>query len=141
MIEIPLQIISVQNNGFHPLVEVVVFGQPFTVVLDTGASRTAFDKNTLQQANADAAFLESNELSSGLGTNTMASSRLTLHNLYIGQFHIPELEIAALDLSAVKQAYSQLNLPPILGVLGGDILVKYEAVIDYGKSVMILTDQ
>jgi len=137
MIEIPLQIIDL-NGGFHPLVEVVVFGQPFTVVLDTGASRTVFDKSTLLQANTDAALCESDELSSGLGTNSMASAKLSLHDLHIGQFHIPELEIAVLDLSSVKLAYSQLNLPPILGVVGGDILVKYKAVIDYGKSTLLL---
>jgi len=137
-VEIPIQIINLEGNGFHPLVEVVVFGKPFTVVLDTGASRTTFDKDTLAEANSDAAFHDTDELSTGLGTNTMSSARLVLHDLYIGQFHIPEQEIAVIDLSNIKRAYSQLNLPPILGVLGGDILVRYAAVIDYGKSVMTL---
>ena len=138
VVEIPIQIINLEGNGFHPLVEVVVFGKPFTVVLDTGASRTTFDKAALFEANCEAAFHETDELSTGLGTNSMSSAKLVLHNLYVGHFHITEQEIAVIDLSHIRLAYSQLNLPPILGVLGGDILMRYQAVIDYGKSIMLL---
>jgi predicted aspartyl protease len=138
MIEIPLQIIDLEDDGFHPLVEVVVFGKPHTVVLDTGASRTAFDKSILLEANIDAAFRESDKLSTGLGTNAMVSSTLLLHDLHISTLHIPDFEVAVLDLSTINHAYSRLNLPTILGVLGGDVLMQYKAVIDYGARVLTL---
>ncbi|MBW4890830.1 aspartyl protease family protein [Mucilaginibacter sp. HMF5004] len=140
MTEIPLQIIDLEDDGFHPLVEVVVFGKTHTVVLDTGASRTAFDKSILFEANNEAAFRDSEKLSTGLGTNTMTSATLLLHDLHIGTLHIPDFEVAVLDLSTINVAYRQLNLPLILGVLGGDVLMKYEAVIDYGKRVLLLKD-
>jgi predicted aspartyl protease len=138
MTQVPLQIIELQDDGFHPLVEVVVFGKPFILVLDTGASKTAFDKDLLQQANEEAEFLESDKLSTGLGTNTMASFTAIIHDMQIGTLHIPEFEVAVLDLSTINIAYEQLNLPQVLGVLGGDILTKYAAVIDYGKSTLTL---
>lgn len=138
MIEIPLQIIDLQDDGFHPLVEVVVFGKPHTVVLDTGASRTVFDKSILLEANNEIALTDTDKLSTGLGTNSMSSSKLVLHDLHIGSLHIPNFEVAVLDLSHINNAYSQLNLPLILGVLGGDVLMKYKAVIDYGKSTLLL---
>jgi len=138
MIEIPLQIIELQDDGFHPLVDVVVFGKPFILVLDTGASKTAFDKDLLQRANLEAEFLESDKLSTGLGTNTMTSFTATIHDMKIGTLNIPEFEVAVLDLSTINHAYQQLNLPQVLGVLGGDILMKYAAVIDYGKSTLTL---
>ena len=141
MIQIPLQIIDLEDDGFHPLVEVVVFGKPHTVVLDTGASRTAFDKSILLEANNEATFKDSGKLSTGLGTNAMVSSTLILHDLHIGTLHIPDFEVAVLDLSSINHAYSQLNLPTILGVLGGDVLMKYKAVIDYGKSTLILNSR
>jgi hypothetical protein len=31
-----------------------------------------------------------------------------------------------------------MKMKPIDGVIGGDILKKYKAVIDYGKKVMVL---
>jgi len=137
-VTIPLQIIDLGGNGFHPLVEVVVFGKPFLVVLDTGASKTAFDKAMLQQTNPEAIFEATDHLSTGLGTNSMQSFTLVLHDLHIGGRLIPEFTIAVLDLSKINQAYSQLGKPLVLGVLGSDILKQYNAVIDYGKKVLKL---
>ncbi len=51
----------------------------------------------------------------------------------IGDFPVPEFEAAVLDLSTINIAYRQMNHPEVLGVLGGDILMNYKAVIDYGK--------
>jgi predicted aspartyl protease len=137
-IKIPLKIIDLQDDGFHPLVEVVVFGKSFLAVLDTGASKTAFDKTILQQTNEAAIFMETDKLSTGLGTNSMASMTLTLHDLHVGGLHVPDFEVAVLDLSTINTAYAQMGKPLVLGVLGGDILVKYKAVIDYGKGVLTL---
>jgi len=139
-INIPLQIINLEDDGFHPLVEVVVFGKSFLVVLDTGASKTAFDKTMLLQTNEAALIMETDKLSTGLGTNSMTSFKLVLHDLHIGSLHIPNFEVAVLDLSTINKAYEQLNKPLVLGVLGGDILMKYSAVIDYSKSLLILNE-
>jgi predicted aspartyl protease len=132
----PLQIINLEADGFHPLVNIKVFGKPFTVVLDTGASRTAFDKTMLFEANKNAPVNASDRLSTGLGTNTMASFTAIIYDMRIGRLKIPEFEVAVLDLSAINIAYEQLGHPQVMGVLGGDILMRYQAVIDYGKQVI-----
>ena len=137
-IGIPLQIIDLQQDGFHPLVNISVFGKPFILVLDTGASKTAFDQNMLLQAHEQAVVTVSDKLSTGLGTNTMASSTAIIHDLYISDLLIDEFEVAVLDLSTINIAYRQLGHPEVLGVLGGDILMKYNAVINYGKQVIKL---
>jgi predicted aspartyl protease len=138
-VTVPLIIIDLHQDGFHPLVEISVFGKPFLVVLDTGASKTAFDHALLIQANSGMDIIVSDHLSTGLGTNSMASSTAIIHNLYIGSLLVTEFEIAVLDLSTINNAYRQLGHPEVLGVLGGDILMKYKAVIDYGKQTLILT--
>ena len=138
MIKIPLQIIDLEDDGFHPLLEVFVFGKPHTVVLDTGASRTTFDKSVLLEAKKSLDFRYTDKLSTGLGTTTMASATLVLPDLHIGSLHIPNFEVAVLDLSTINHAYGQLSLPLILGVLGGDILMRYGAIIDYGKRTLSL---
>ena len=135
---VPLEIIDLQEDGFHPLVNISVFGKSFIVVLDTGASKTAFDQAMLLQAHEHAVVTMSEKLSTGLGTNTMASSTAVIHDLYIGDFLIAEFEVAVLDLSTINIAYRQLGHPDVLGVLGGDILMKYKAVINYGKQVLKL---
>jgi len=135
---IPLQIIDLHDDGFHPLVNIKVFGKPFKVVLDTGASKTAFDKTMLLNAYAEAVLNISDKLSTGLGTNTMESSTALITDMHIGRLLVDEFEVAVLDLSTINIAYRQLGHPEVLGVLGGDILIKYKAVIDYGKGKMVL---
>jgi hypothetical protein len=135
---VPLQIIDLQEDGFHPLINVSVFGKPFILVLDTGASKTAFDEAMLLQAHEQAVVTMSDKLSTGLGTTTMASSTAIITDFYIGKLLVDEFEVAVLDLSTINIAYRQLGHPDVLGVLGGDILMKYKAVINYGKAVLKL---
>jgi predicted aspartyl protease len=137
-VTVPLQIIDLHEDGFHPLVKISVFGKKFIVVLDTGASKTAFDQTMLLRAYEHAILTISDRLSTGLGTNNMESSTILINDLYIGKLLINEFEVAVLDLSTINIAYSQLGHPEVLGVLGGDLLMKYKAVIDYGKGKMIL---
>ena len=135
---VPLQIIDFQEDGFHPLINVNLFSKTFTLVVDTGASKTAFDKGLFIGISTDAVFKTTDRLSTGLGTNNMESSTSVIHDLYIGNTLIPEFEVAILDLSTINFAYAQLGHPEVLGVLGGDILMKYKAVIDYGDQTLTL---
>ena len=135
----PLQIIDLHSDGFHPLLNIKVYGKTFTVVLDTGASKTAFDKGLLLKANKKALINDSDILSTGLGTNSMQSFTATIHDMRIGRLKIPEFQVAVLDLSTINIAYTQMGHPQVLGVLGGDILMKYQAVIDYGKQTIKFT--
>ncbi|WPU95868.1 aspartyl protease family protein [Mucilaginibacter sabulilitoris] len=135
---IPLQIIDLHDDGFHPLLEITLFGKAFIVVLDTGASKTAFDRTMLFEANATTDILASDRLSTGLGTNSMESFTAIISGMFIGDLPIADFEVAVLDLSTINLAYSQMGHPQVLGVLGGDILMKYKAIIDYDKQALKL---
>ncbi len=137
-VTIPLDIIDLHGDGYHPVIDIVLYNQPFKLVLDTGASRTAFDHQLLQKANQSATITASERLSTGLGTNTMISATAVLENVWLGNLLIPELEVAVLDLSTINIAYADMGHPEVLGVLGSDILMRYHAVIDYGKKIMLL---
>jgi len=109
-ITVPLQIIDLHEDGFHPLIDVTIFGMPFTLVLDTGASKTAFDQTILLQAGDNAVIKSSDRLSTGLGTNTMASSTAIINDMHLGNLLIRQFEVAVLDLSSINIAYRQLTL-------------------------------
>lgn len=130
---VSLELINLNDDGFHLLVEVVVFGQSFHAVLDTGASKTVFDKATVEKHKMGGALMASDKLSTGLGTNTMESHTIIIPVLKIGKLKLKNFEAAVLDLSTINQAYSALNLPAIIGVLGGDILYSHRALINYKK--------
>lgn len=131
-INIPLQVIDMQGDGYHLLIDVKVGRKKYKVVLDTGASKTVFDQEMLSQAGG-IDVQSTNRLSAGLGTLSMESFTAVLPMLKLGRLHLPDFEVAVLDLSTINQAYAQLDHPQVLGVLGGDILMQYNAIIDYGK--------
>jgi len=58
--------------------------------------------------------------------------------LKLGKLIIENYEAPVFDLSAIKFAYEKLNLPPVIGVLGGDILMDYNALIDYKNLTLTL---
>jgi len=140
MESIPLEILNLHDDGFHLLVEVFVFGQPFKAVLDTGASKTVFDKTTVENYIDKETLLLSDKLSTGLGTNSMESFTLTVPDLRIGGLHIYNMEIAVLDLSMINHAYEKLEIGPVIGVVGGDILMQYGAVIDYNEEKLFFKE-
>lgn len=139
MVKIPLEIIELQGDGFHILVDVVLFDTSFKMVVDTGASKTVLDKTTLLHAGIDESTLESsNILSTGLGTNNMESFFTTIPSMGMGDWNIKNFSTAVLDLSTINFAYEQMNFSPVVGVLGGDILKTYGAVINYKSNSLSL---
>ncbi|RYE31397.1 MAG: clan AA aspartic protease [Sphingobacteriaceae bacterium] len=134
---IPLEILDLNGNGFHLLINIKLMKKRFKLVVDTGASKTAFDKTLLSELIHEKE-LKTGHLTTGLGTNTMESFMTTITDFYIGKFRISEMEVAVLDLSAINIAYQKLDIAPVLGVLGGDVLVEYQAIIDYGKCRLIV---
>ena len=142
MQKIPLEILELQGDGYHVLIDVYLFDQSFKMVLDTGASKTVLDKTTLLASGIpEEKILNTNIVSTGLGTNYMESFILELPSLGIGNWKVKKFLTAVLDLSAVNFAYQQMNLPPVIGVLGGDILVPYAARIDYQKQTLTLRER
>ncbi len=130
--KLPLELIDLQGDGFHLLVEVFVFGQIFKAVLDTGASKSAFDIEIVSGfASEDQIIHIPDHHAIGLGTTTMERYYVVCEELKLGKLIIENYEAPVFDLSSIKFAYEKLNLPPVIGVLGGDILMDYNALIDY----------
>lgn len=138
MTVIPLTLLNLEDDGFHLLVEIVVFNQRFNAVLDTGASKTVFDKTIVKQYANHEHIVLSEHLSTGLGTNTMESYTLLIPELKLGGLTLNDYKVAVLDLSSINKAYETLDLEPVLGVIGGDLLRKYKAVIDYEETTLSL---
>ena len=139
MVTVPLTLLNLQDDGFHLLLEVIVFGQSFKAVLDTGASKTVFDKATVEgHLPKDLVLQHTDMVSTGLGTTSMQSFILGIPDLQIGGLHLRNQEVAVLDLSTINFAYEQLDIEPVIGVIGGDILTTYGGIINYRKSTLTL---
>ncbi|TCD11148.1 hypothetical protein EZ449_06540 [Pedobacter frigidisoli] len=136
-ISIPLKLINLQDDGFHLLVEVVVFKEKHFAVLDTGASRSVFDKSLIEQHLSETLNV-SDEISAATLFTTTTTIQATIPEIKIGPLKIKNYETVAFDLQSVSETYQQFGHPPIISILGGDILMKHRAVINYDKMILRL---
>ncbi len=142
MQNIPFEVIGLQADGFHIITEIEIFDKKFKMVIDTGASKTVLDKETLLNSGINEEdFLNTDILSTGLGTNNMQSFMITIPQIKMAEWSTKNFTAAVLDLSSINYAYGQIGLDPVIGVLGGDILKLYGAKIDYKKNILTLNQR
>ena len=142
-ITVPLLILQIENDGMHLLMKTKINNKIAKLIVDTGASRTVLDKNRIHRFVKHKNFEKQEAISAGLGTANMESHVVEIKKLEIGhpgnKLKLENLKLVILDLSHVNNSYAQIGMKEIDGVLGGDILMKYKAVIDYGKERIIFS--
>ncbi len=130
-IEIPINIISIEGDGFHLIAEGRINDKVAHFVVDTGASRTVFDKDRILNYINNPEFAEKEGISAGIGGTDISSFIFNIEELCFGDLKINDYQAVAMDLSNVNNSYAMIGIPPIDGVLGGDLLRKHNAVISY----------
>ncbi len=135
-ITVPLILINLQDDGFHLLVEIVVFGQNLFAVLDTGASRSVFDKGLMEKHINELTINNDTQAATIFSTSTTLQGNIP--KLKIGQLTLKNYAAVGLDLQGVSDTYLLLGHPPVSGIIGGDILMEFNAKIDYKKRLLRL---
>jgi hypothetical protein len=130
-ITVPLTLINLNDDGFHLLVETVVFGKKHWAVVDTGASRSVFDKSFIEDNNKEVIAVD--EINATTLFTTSATVQGVIPKLRIGKLTIKHYQAVALDLQSVNEAYTLMGHPPIVAILGSDIFYNYQARINYKK--------
>lgn len=138
-IEIPINIINIEGDGFHLIAEGMINNKPARFVVDTGASRTVFDKDRILNYIDNPEFNEKEGISAGIGGTDISSFIFNIEELSFGNLKINDYQAVAMDLSNVNNSYAMLKLPPVDGVIGGDLMKKHQAVINYKLKKMRLT--
>jgi hypothetical protein len=136
---LPIELLFIEDAGYHLLIKVKVNGKTATLLIDTGASKTVFDKGRLSKFVNEESFTTLDKLSTGLGTAKMETQSAVLKKFQLHKLKLLTYETIVIDLSHVNHTYAKLDLPAIDGVLGSDIMVKYHAVIDYKKKMITLS--
>ncbi|RZL49981.1 MAG: hypothetical protein EOO93_23850 [Pedobacter sp.] len=133
-ITVPLTLINLQDDGFHLLVEIVVFGETLFAVLDTGASRSVFDKGLMEKHVREITVSEETQAATIFSTSETLQGMIP--KLKIGGLILKNYHAVALDLQSVTDTYLTMGHPAIAGIIGGDILMEYSAKIDYQKRIV-----
>jgi predicted aspartyl protease len=136
---IPIEILLIEDDGAHLLIKAKINGKNAKLLIDTGASRSVFDQEKIRAFVNDKFFEKHDKLSTGLGTNSMPTSTVTIKSFKLGELLIENFNAVLLDLQHVNTTYVQLGYKAIDGVLGNDVLMRYKAVIDYKKLTLTLS--
>jgi len=130
-VTVPITLINLNDDGFHLLVEIVVFGSKCWAVVDTGASRSVFDKGFIERNVEDVITVEDTNATTLFTTSNTIQA--VIPKFKIGKLIIKKYHAVALDLESVNEAYTLMGHPRIDAILGSDIFYEYQAKINYKK--------
>jgi hypothetical protein len=138
-IEVPIRLLDIEGDGFHIMVKGLIHDKEAYFLIDTGASRSVFDPKTISTFIEDLQFEKKEGITAGVGSSDLESSTFIIDCLSIGNLEINDYEAVALDLENIHEMYAKLRLPHIDGIIGGDLLQKYKAVINYRSKKLRFT--
>lgn len=134
MLELELHIVELESDNYHIMLEGEFHdGEKCMWIVDTGASKTVLDKNLEDYYH----LIESDGVdefqSAGINEGMVDTQVGVTGHIKFGKLLIEDLKVALIDLSHVNDIYSKYSDYRIAGLLGGDILYKYGAVINYTR--------
>ena len=71
----------------------------------------------------------------------MQSQQTLLEKIKLGDIILEDYEMVLLDLNHVNESYEKLGIEAIDGVIGSDILMKFNAVINFEKLTLELKEE
>ena len=137
MYEFPIQIIELEEENFHILIEGhFEHEEPSCWIIDTGASKSVLDINLKSFYEViDSDNLDDYQ-SAGINQGMMETSVGNMKQLNFGNLKITGHKVALIDLNHVNEIYGKYTNFRIAGLLGGDILMRYKCLIDYDNQII-----
>ncbi|MCQ2305802.1 MAG: retropepsin-like domain-containing protein [Bacteroidales bacterium] len=138
-IEIPIRILDIEGDGFHIMIQGRINGKEANFLIDTGASHSVFDPKNIANFIDNPQFEKKEGITAGVGGNELESATFDIEALDLGDLEIRHYNAVALDLENIYESYEKVHLPKIDGIIGGDLLVKHKAVINFRQKKIRLT--
>ena len=137
--KIPIEKLEISGGGLHLLIQVRLKNmENISLIIDTGASKTVLDNDIAQKCIEKIRDPQITEISSGINSTINDNKIGDVNYLIIGDLIIENFEIGIMDLEHIRNIYLENFNKNISGLLGSDILNKYNAEIQYNQSVLIL---
>ncbi len=119
----------------HLELDAVVNGHQARMLVDTGASATVIDRAAADRWNVARQVVEGE----ALGCVTFGSvESATLDQLKLSDLEMKDVAVTVLDLTHINAGLEQKKAEPIDGIIGSDLMVKRDAVIEYASSILHL---
>lgn len=127
---IKLKAVEFLGGGYHLFVSCQLNGKRARLLVDTGASHTVIEKSFFKKTKSTA------QATTGLHSSSVQTHYGKLEELKLGALAIPNFKVVAASLDHVNDNYKLMELPPIKGILGSDILMSYKCSIDFARLLL-----
>ena len=131
---------NIPPSGLHLIVEITLNGEEHFLVLDTGASKTIFDLAFYKMYFNEDDIVRNEEASFTVEGEISKSYIAPVEDIIIDQIAMTDKEIVLINLEEINMVYSELGYHPVVGILGSDWLKEYNAIIDYEKMQITLSN-
>lgn len=137
--QLPIHLLDIEGDGFHVMVKGKINGMEANFIIDTGASRSVFDPTVITRFVESPQFKKKPGLTAGVGGSDLDTSTFIIDTLTLGDIELHDYEAVALDLENIHETYQKLKLPAIDGIIGGDLLYRLKATLNYRLRKIRLT--
>ena len=129
---IPFKILSTN----HIIVDATVNDVNGKFLIDTGASNSCIDLNKSNKFNLN--FKKSDEQASS-ATNEIKETFISKKNLLIiSECYIIDFDVILFNMKHVIKSLLDKDAIEIDGIIGADILIKYNCCIDFKKNTLLI---
>ncbi|MEZ4885372.1 MAG: aspartyl protease family protein [Chitinophagales bacterium] len=105
-------------------------------IVDTGAGQTCIDIEKAERWGLTLKELE--DKATGIGSTSMPISSAMIPKVRFGNFDIFEYNMTIIDLAHVNEAFAEIGTKEVDAIIGADVLLKYEAIIDCKDKMLYL---
>lgn len=120
----------------HLVIKANINGVKGNFILDTGASNSCVGFEGIEQFKLTAKH--SKTKAAGAGAINMITQSSSENKLQLGRWKNDEFSLVVFDLSHVNMALEQHKAKPVQGIIGADILLRGNGIIDYSSRYLYL---
>ncbi len=135
---IPFQIVELENQSYHIVIDGKIEDVDVTLIIDTGASRTIIDKcfaGKLEKLSMGA----ENPMATGLSAEQIPVELFNISRLTLEGVVFENIQSLTADLNAINEVYKNLTGKTIGGLIGCDFLLKKVKKIDFQKKYLTVS--
>lgn len=113
----------------HIVFELVLNSYPALFLLDTGASGTILTLECIEKFSLE--IQETEESVTSVGSSGLKIHKAVQNELQFRDKTIANLDLFVMDLTHVNNSFIEIDHKTIDGVLGADILLNHDCIVDY----------
>ncbi len=138
MLHIPLTLIDIDPGGCHLMMHARVNGFKANILIDTGASMSIMDLSRIEKYIENPVIRRFDKFFTGMGAGKIEAFMTSLPEISLGGLCLRDKSIVLIDMSEINSSFAVYDLPRIDMVMGGDLLLELNAVVDYPGRCLIL---